>query len=191
VVDLPYSFPTTVFLRTPNSEHHCLHLHKALATGLFGAILAAEQDSRATHRMSDAPTSNNPTGSTTRRQILPVPTYTVPYWRTQLHAIDSHRSSETLPEQCDIAIIGSGMAGVTTAYHLCKQSKMQGREPSIVMLEAREVCSGATGRNGVSTRINERTDTKATFTHVCIGPLQSPSPYSDEMAQTTRPRNYG
>jgi myosin-crossreactive antigen len=101
--------------------------------------------------MGDAISSNDATSSTTRQRIFPIPTYTIPYWRTQLHAIDSHRSSETLPTECDIAIIGAGMAGVTTAYHLCKQMKLQGNEPSIVMLEAREVCSGATGRNGVST----------------------------------------
>jgi hypothetical protein len=162
VVDLPYSFPTTVFPRTPNSEHHCLYLHKALATDLFDVVLAAEQDSRATATMGDAPTSIDPTSSTTRQQILPVPTYTVPYWRTQLHPIDSHRSSETLPVECDIAIIGSGMAGVKTAYHLCKQLKLQGSEPSILILEAREVCSGATGRNGVCICIYKTTQITAT-----------------------------
>jgi hypothetical protein len=107
--------------------------------------------------MGDAPPSNDTNTSETRQQILPVPTYTLPYWRTQLHPIDSHRSSESLPTQCDIAIIGAGMAGVTTAYHLCKQMAAQGREPSITMLEAREVCSGATGRNGVCTCLDVTT----------------------------------
>lgn len=97
--------------------------------------------------MGDAPPFGEAVGLTARPQILPVANYTVPYWRTQLHAIDEYRSSEALPTACDIAIIGAGMAGVTTAYHLCEQTK--GREPSIVMLEARQVCSGATGRNGV------------------------------------------
>lgn len=98
--------------------------------------------------MGDATISNSAINPTTRRQILPVPHATLPYWRTQLHAIDDYRSTESFPEQCDVAIIGAGMAGVMTAYHLCKQ--MEGRKPSIVILEAREVCSGATGRNGVS-----------------------------------------
>lgn len=45
----------------------------------------------------------------------------------------------------DLVIIGSGYSGVATAYWL-----MTGPNPpkSIVMLEAREICSGATGRNG-------------------------------------------
>lgn len=81
------------------------------------------------------------------QQILPVASPTTPYWRTQLHPIDDLRSSETLPAECDVAIVGSGMAGVTTAYHICEQT--QDKPPSILMLEARQVCSGATGRNGV------------------------------------------
>lgn len=83
-----------------------------------------------------------------RSDIMPVANYTEPYWRCELHPVDDHRSSEALPSECDVAIIGSGMAGVATAYHLCEQTK--GNEPSILMLEARQVCSGATGRNGVS-----------------------------------------
>lgn len=81
------------------------------------------------------------------QQILPVPNATTPYWRTQLHWIDEHRSTEELPVECDVVIIGAGMSGVATAYHLCDQAGST--KPSIVMLEARQVCSGATGRNGV------------------------------------------
>lgn len=83
-----------------------------------------------------------------RSNIMPVDNYTVPYWRCELHPVDDHRSTELLPSECDVVIIGSGMAGVVTAYHLCEQT--EGNEPSILMLEARQVCSGATGRNGVS-----------------------------------------
>lgn len=80
-------------------------------------------------------------------QMLPVDNATVPYWRTELHALDEHRTTEELPEECDIAIIGAGMTGVATAYHV---SKLTGdKSPSVVILEARQLCSGATGRNGV------------------------------------------
>lgn len=79
--------------------------------------------------------------------LLPVPGATIPYWRTQPHWVDEYRSSEQLPSECDIAIIGTGMAGVATAYHIAKLAS--GAKPSIVLLEARQVCSGATGRNGV------------------------------------------
>lgn len=78
---------------------------------------------------------------------IPVPNATVPYWRSQLHPLDEYRSTEHLSAKCDIAIIGTGMSGVAIAYNLLK---LHGREskPSITLLEARQVCSGATGRNG-------------------------------------------
>ncbi|KAH9904047.1 FAD dependent oxidoreductase superfamily protein [Xylariomycetidae sp. FL2044] len=102
-------------------------------------------------------------------RFLPVPNPTLPYWRTDLHHLDSHRSTPDLPSECDILIIGAGMSGVSVAYHLLSSSESIGRSssssssskpglspppppplspPSIVLLEARQVCSGATGRNG-------------------------------------------
>lgn len=85
--------------------------------------------------------------SYTNEQCIPVPNATTPYWRTELHSIDEYRSTDDLPSNCDIAIIGAGLAGVATAYHLSKSGSH-----SIVLLEARQVCSGATGRNGVRSR---------------------------------------
>ncbi|WVW79257.1 hypothetical protein I302_101224 [Kwoniella bestiolae CBS 10118] len=55
-----------------------------------------------------------------------------------------YRSSETLPSEADVVIIGSGISGALTAMNLLESP----RPPkSVVMLEARELCSGATGRN--------------------------------------------
>lgn len=48
----------------------------------------------------------------------------------------------------DYAIIGSGISGAMIAYNLIKSSP----KARIVMLEAREICSGATGRNGGHTK---------------------------------------
>lgn len=81
---------------------------------------------------------------------FPVPHPTEPFWRQELDALDDYRSSETLPENVDIVIVGAGYAGVSTAYHLLQQEGFQAQKPSIVILEARGACSGATGRNGVS-----------------------------------------
>ncbi|KAK6954755.1 hypothetical protein Daesc_004724 [Daldinia eschscholtzii] len=79
---------------------------------------------------------------------FPVQNATVPYWRTQLHHLDSHRSTPELPEKQDIVIIGAGFAGAAVAHYLLKDIPENGQKPSITIIEAREACSGATGRNG-------------------------------------------
>ncbi|KAL4887544.1 FAD dependent oxidoreductase [Aspergillus karnatakaensis] len=76
---------------------------------------------------------------------IPVPNATTPFWRTQLHELDSHRTTPDLPKECDIVIIGAGFAGAALAYYLHEDNPAP---PSVVILEAREACSGATGRNG-------------------------------------------
>ncbi|KAI1320060.1 FAD dependent oxidoreductase superfamily protein [Xylariaceae sp. FL0255] len=88
----------------------------------------------------------------TENAYLPVSNYTKPYWRSELHHLDSHRSTPELPETCDILIIGAGMSGVSLAYHIGQQT-IQNEKPSIVLLEARQICSGATGRNGGHVKI--------------------------------------
>lgn len=77
---------------------------------------------------------------------LPVPNATVPFWRTDLDPLDSHRSTEELPSHCDILVIGAGYAGASTVHHILKQ---QTSPLKILLLEAREACSGASGRNGM------------------------------------------
>ncbi|WVQ79001.1 hypothetical protein IAT38_001093 [Cryptococcus sp. DSM 104549] len=51
---------------------------------------------------------------------------------------------EPLPESADVVIIGSGLAGSKTAHSLLMSAS---RPSSVVVLEAREACSGASGRN--------------------------------------------
>jgi glycine/D-amino acid oxidase-like deaminating enzyme len=75
----------------------------------------------------------------------PVADATTPFWRTELHDLDSFRSTAELPQECDVIVVGSGFAGVSTAYHLLQNNDLP---PSIVMLEARGACSGASARNG-------------------------------------------
>lgn len=80
---------------------------------------------------------------------FPVKESTLPFWRTQLHDLDSHRSTEDLPSECDLVVIGAGYAGVSTLFHLLDSESSDAPQPSkVVMLEAREACSGASGRNG-------------------------------------------
>ncbi|CAH0019833.1 unnamed protein product, partial [Clonostachys rhizophaga] len=61
----------------------------------------------------------------------------------QGHHLMNHRTTPGLPTTADIVIIGSGLTGTTVAKH-CVETWP---EKKVVVLEAREFCSGATGRN--------------------------------------------
>jgi hypothetical protein len=56
--------------------------------------------------------------------------------------------SQILPISADIVIIGSGIAGASVAYTILNECEAGGITKRVVLLEARELCSGATGRNG-------------------------------------------
>lgn len=84
--------------------------------------------------------------STKSSARFPVSNSSQSFWRAQPVSLDRHRTTENLPEEADIVIIGGGYAGSSTAYHILE--KVSGPRPSILILEARETCSGATGRNG-------------------------------------------
>jgi hypothetical protein len=86
---------------------------------------------------------------------VPVPHGMTSFWRTEPHIFDSHRSSEYLPEECDIVVVGAGYAGASIVHHLLDQANPSS-VPSIVILEARQACSGATGRNGSVLKYPER-----------------------------------
>jgi len=74
---------------------------------------------------------------------LPRPNGSTPYWLHELHPRADIQSS-SLPTHVDVVVIGSGITGLSTANTLLK------RHPTIqvTVLEARSICSGATGRNG-------------------------------------------
>ncbi|KAL1612377.1 hypothetical protein SLS60_000603 [Paraconiothyrium brasiliense] len=67
------------------------------------------------------------------------------YWLQQVRsdALLDHRTTEHLPKQTDTVIIGSGISGTLIAKH--HRETWPAR--SVLVLEAREFCSGATGRN--------------------------------------------
>ncbi|KIM41712.1 hypothetical protein M413DRAFT_444955 [Hebeloma cylindrosporum] len=71
----------------------------------------------------------------------------IPYWTIPLSPIARQGYDAPLPLHADIVIIGSGITGTSVAKALLEQDR--GTEPvKIVMLDARDACSGATGRNG-------------------------------------------
>lgn len=88
-----------------------------------------------------------------RERGFPVESPTASYWLKDPHPLASYRSSDTIPKQCDVAIIGTGLAGVATAYHILTDPGLM-EKPRVVLLEARQSCTGATGRNGELTRVS-------------------------------------
>jgi glycine/D-amino acid oxidase-like deaminating enzyme len=74
---------------------------------------------------------------------LPKNNPTQSYWQNVPHHL-AETQSPTLPETVDFAVIGSGITGTSVAKHLLAGSP----NASVAILEARTLCSGATGRNG-------------------------------------------
>jgi glycine/D-amino acid oxidase-like deaminating enzyme len=68
------------------------------------------------------------------------------YWLSYDSNLQNHRTTEALPEEADVVVVGSGYTGAATAYYMLEKSG--GKRPSVVILEARDICSGATARNG-------------------------------------------
>ncbi|CAG8949954.1 hypothetical protein HYFRA_00004286 [Hymenoscyphus fraxineus] len=78
---------------------------------------------------------------------LPTPDSTASYWhRSPSKKLLGHRTTPSLPTKADLVIVGSGIAGASAAHFLYQNDA--GKDLDVVMLEAREACWGATGRNG-------------------------------------------
>lgn len=69
---------------------------------------------------------------------------TISYWQEPPASIADHRTTSGLPASADYVIIGSGISGASIARNLLAGAP----DASVLMLEARQTCSGATGRNG-------------------------------------------
>lgn len=75
---------------------------------------------------------------------LPVLNPTQSYWQTPPNSDVSNKQSSVLPETRDVVVLGSGITGLSVSWWLTQHSATT----SISVLDAREICSGATGRNG-------------------------------------------
>ena len=79
---------------------------------------------------------------------LPIPNPLPSYWLSSPSPLSGHQHTPDVPETSDFVIIGSGITGTLIAYGLIARFPTA----TITMLEARDVCSGATGRNGGHTK---------------------------------------
>ncbi|KAJ6493199.1 DAO-domain-containing protein [Mycena sanguinolenta] len=97
--------------------------------------------------MSSSQSTARMAGGAEGGKAFPIPEgMSLSYWLQGVRAspLLDHRTTEHLPKSAEVVIIGSGMTGTMTAYELLTRLNPP---KSIVVLEARELCSGATGRN--------------------------------------------
>lgn len=81
---------------------------------------------------------------------LPVGSPTKSYWHQEpSKKLLGHQTTRELPRFADVVIVGSGITGAFAAHFL----KEKRPDLSVVMLEAREACWGATGRVSSAGRI--------------------------------------
>lgn len=89
---------------------------------------------------------------------LPTPRSTESFWHKEPSKILlNHRTTKNLPFAVDVVVIGSGIAGAFAAWHFLRdgdgnrlsEDGIRGASvKSVLMLEARQACWGATGRVG-------------------------------------------
>ncbi|KAL5593008.1 hypothetical protein FOBRF1_012110 [Fusarium oxysporum] len=74
-----------------------------------------------------------------------LPSASLSYWiRNYAIPFEEECAKTPVPEEVDLVIIGSGITGATAVYELSKLRP----NLRVAMLEARGLCTGATGRNG-------------------------------------------
>jgi hypothetical protein len=80
---------------------------------------------------------------THKPSALPTPESSKSFWHSEPDEfLLGYRSTPELPDNVDVVIVGSGITGANAARFLTES----GKELSIAVIEAREVCWGATGR---------------------------------------------
>jgi hypothetical protein len=95
---------------------------------------------------------------------LPVPNPTRSFWHTtHPNPLVHHRTTTDLPTRASVIIIGSGITSVFAARELIASGVTE-----VVVLEARDICSGATGRVSPMTKpINSLFTYSFSFTEIC------------------------
>ncbi|KAL1896782.1 hypothetical protein Sste5346_004415 [Sporothrix stenoceras] len=81
---------------------------------------------------------------------LPSDNPSTSYWlQDPSKVLFGHRTTEELPAEVDVVVVGSGITGSFAADALLEGAgDSSSSSPKVLLLEAREACFGATGRNG-------------------------------------------
>ena len=79
---------------------------------------------------------------------LPLPKNRVPYWLKDPHPLANFQSTPRLPRRADVVVIGAGLTGAAAAYYLSLQLSLQSRQLDVVILDAGDPGTQASGRNG-------------------------------------------
>lgn len=79
-------------------------------------------------------------------RVPSLPLRRVPYWQKETHPLKGFQSRPELPKEADVVIIGAGLTGGSAALHIADEAQKRGLK--VVMVEAGEVASQASGRNG-------------------------------------------
>lgn len=77
---------------------------------------------------------------------IAMPKNDTPIWLEAPSPLAGFQSRPTLPEEADVVIMGAGLTGASAAYHLSKAAQKKGLK--VVVLDAQDPATGATGRNG-------------------------------------------
>lgn len=75
------------------------------------------------------------------------------FWRSAVGDLDRHRTTPELPVEADVVVVGAGYSSSSFITHFLDSNLTS---PTIVVLEARQLCSGASGRNGTDQKLARR-----------------------------------
>jgi myosin-crossreactive antigen len=82
------------------------------------------------------------------RATLPAETSSNSFWHSEPNEfLIGHRTTEELPAEADVVIVGTGITGTSVARYLSEDARAKGK--SIVVLDAREACWCDTGRESI------------------------------------------
>lgn len=77
---------------------------------------------------------------------IAMPSNDTPIWLKGAHPLANYQSRPKLPKEADVVIVGTGLTGASAAYHIAREAEKNGI--SVVVLEASDPGTGASGRNG-------------------------------------------